>query len=240
MSMYIKNKFPCLGVMTGPRRATVKSAAPELVGLPLPSAEIGQTVRELYAQTERELHHAALDVLTNATLPTSLSDDERAACNALIVVCSQNHAWWDTIDSLSAVAGRVLSCVSAAQRQALLDEWWTLNAIWSDRVCILHQLRYKKSTSHALLEQAIERALGRAQPHGVADDDARVQRRRSENPDCFWIAKAIGWALRHHTAVDESSTRWVEQFVNSRTLPELSVKEALRNIEKNRSKRKRP
>jgi 3-methyladenine DNA glycosylase AlkD len=53
------------------------------------------------------------------------------------------------------------------------------------------------------------------------------EKRKKENFDCFWIAKSIGWALRHYSRTDR---KWVESIVERmrQQLPPLSSKEALR------------
>ncbi|GHV97614.1 hypothetical protein lacNasYZ03_04650 [Lactobacillus nasalidis] len=90
---------------------------------------------------------------------------------------------------------------SRAKTGALMLAWATDPNIWVRRTAIEFQLGLKEQTDPALLEQILDRNLGRQE---------------------FFINKAIGWALR-----DYSKTRpdWVRNYLASRELSSLSRQE---------------
>lgn len=74
------------------------------------------------------------------------------------------------------------------------------------RICLLFQLKYKKTTDTELLFNFIRELSG---------------------SKTFWIRKAIGWTLREYSKTDPDI---VMEFVNSHSLAPLSRKEALKVI----------
>lgn len=80
--------------------------------------------------------------------------------------------------------------------------------MWLQRVCLLFQLHYKQHTDQALLFSFVK------------------QLAHSEE---FFIQKAAGWALRQYSKTNPAA---VYEFVQLRTLPTLTRKEALRLINK--------
>jgi 3-methyladenine DNA glycosylase AlkD len=80
--------------------------------------------------------------------------------------------------------------------------------LWLQRSCLLHQLRYNKTTDQDLLFTLCERL--------------------ANHPD-FFIRKAIGWSLRQYSKAFPEA---VIDFVNTHELSNLSRKEALKVINK--------
>ena len=74
------------------------------------------------------------------------------------------------------------------------------------RIAILFQLKYKDKTDAALLVQIVDR-----------NSDSRE----------FFVAKAIGWALREYS---KTNKEWVRSFLQSHNLQPLSVREAIRYL----------
>jgi 3-methyladenine DNA glycosylase AlkD len=80
--------------------------------------------------------------------------------------------------------------------------------MWLQRSSILFQKAYKENTNQELLTKYI------------------LNCKESQE---FFIRKAIGWALREYS---KTNPVWVSQFVANNTLSNLSVREALKRINK--------
>ncbi len=91
-------------------------------------------------------------------------------------------------------------------RNETTERWMKTDNIWLQRVCLVHQLKYKDKTDADLLFDYCDRL--KASPE-------------------FFIQKAIGWALRDYSRFNPSG---VTEYVNSTNLKPLSQREALRNI----------
>jgi 3-methyladenine DNA glycosylase AlkD len=91
-----------------------------------------------------------------------------------------------------------------------MDQWVKYDNIWMVRVAIIHQLKLGKRTDVVRLEKYC--AL------------------RAKDKE-FFIAKAIGWALRSYSYTDP---RFVKKFIKSNPdLQPLSVREGLKAINRN-------
>jgi 3-methyladenine DNA glycosylase AlkD len=117
-------------------------------------------------------------------------------------------AWWDYVDVIAAHRiGPLLADHSSPMRRLL--RLWSRDAdVWKRRTAILAQLTFKERTDPTLLYACIEPSLGDA---------------------CFFIRKAIGWALRQHARTDPDG---VAAYVrsNASRLSGLSRREALKHI----------
>jgi 3-methyladenine DNA glycosylase AlkD len=107
-------------------------------------------------------------------------------------------AWWDLVDE---VATKLVD-----PRRVDVRAWATDADLWVRRAAIISQVGAKAGTDTALLSDVIEPNLG---------------------DRTFWIAKAIGWALRDYAYADPD---WVRGFVASHELAPLSRREALKHI----------
>lgn len=112
------------------------------------------------------------------------------------------RSWWDTVDFLSQVVGNIAMMDSRVDE--LMLTWSLEENIWTKRVAILYQLRFKTKTNPTQLEQIILNCLGTNE---------------------FFINKAIGWALREYSKVHPE---WVRQFLADyqERLAKLSIREA--------------
>lgn len=117
-------------------------------------------------------------------------------------------AWWDLVDAIATrPLGEILSRHPGAVRAELLA-WSKGEDLWLRRAAILAQLHFREATDRGLLARLIEPSLGRRE---------------------FFLAKAIGWALRHFARTDPA---WVRDYVarhRSRLAP-LSVREATKHL----------
>jgi len=198
MRAYMKDRFPFFGIKAPERRA-LQQAHLALHGMPT-IEELPGIARSAFAQPERELHYAAVDLLVKHA--KKLRPDHLPLLEELITT----QSWWDTVDAL---AVHVVSAVLKNHPPAV-EEWnarWSESSnLWLNRTAILFQNRWKEDTDQTLLFANIDR-------HAAHTD--------------FFIRKAIGWALREYGKTDP---RAVMDFVRSRKLSALSEREALRNL----------
>jgi 3-methyladenine DNA glycosylase AlkD len=112
-----------------------------------------------------------------------------------------SKSWWDTVDGLDRIAGRIALSFPAVNKTLL--EWSRADNIWLRRVAIDHQLDRKGQTDTALLEKIILNNLGQEE---------------------FFINKAIGWSLREYS---KTNPRWVRDFLDRHrsSLSPLSMQE---------------
>lgn len=205
MQRYMKDVAPFLGVHTPPRRAALRVAWSAL-----PSLD-GDGVRDvtaaLWALPEREYAYAACDLTARyvRTLPAEFATDP---IEALV----QDRPWWDTVDALGSAGITPL----VARHPELVDvmwRWWDSGDRWLIRAAIQHQRGLRQRT---------------AVPRLIAMCDRYATDRE------FFIAKAIGWALRDLGAIDAPA---VQAFLDRH--PDISPV-ARREAVKGLTRRARP
>jgi len=120
-----------------------------------------------------------------------------------------NKPWWDTIDFLSPkILGKYFK-LYPEEIEKNTQKWILSNNIWLKRSAILFQLKYKETLNTDLLYRIIVPL---------------------SNSKEFFINKAIGWILREF---GKTNKEWVINFVKKNKLSNLSVREALKHINKN-------
>ncbi|MBC1923839.1 DNA alkylation repair protein [Listeria innocua] len=196
MEAYMKNQFPFLGIRATERKKLVADFLREN-GMP---DDLLELVVELFAEEERELQYAAIDLLSRY--------GKKQASEAIEIYeqLVTTKSWWDTVDGL---AGTVVSNHFKLYPDLIPiynEAWINGDNIWLARTAILFQLKYKEETNAELLFANCEKWLGSKE---------------------FFIQKAIGWALRQYAKIDSEAVR---VFVNSHTLAPLSRREALKHI----------
>jgi 3-methyladenine DNA glycosylase AlkD len=160
----------------------------------------------LWEEPMRECQYTVLFLLNR--LKKKLSIENLPLIESLIT----SKSWWDTVDGLAAW---MVGAIFQKHPEAIIpktSEWMASDNIWLQRTCLIFQLTYKKNTDTALLFNFIETL-----------SDHKL----------FWIRKAIGWALREYSKTDPDV---VLAFVNSHQLAPLSRREALKIIEKNKTR----
>ena len=197
MQRYMKDVAPFLGIKTPDRRTLLKRI---FKGAPPPtSAQLGRTARALWKLSEREYQYAACDMLStfNGYLDESFLSHH---CEFLLT----HKPWWDTVDSLG--SGVVSPLTINYDLLSLMNEWSKSEHIWLIRAAIQHQRGRKTETDIPLLLKFC---------HDHADDHT------------FWVAKAIGWALRDLAYFDRPSvTRFLAEHPS---LDRVAVREALKH-----------
>lgn len=117
-------------------------------------------------------------------------------------------AWWDFVDEVAShLVGRVL-LKERALTEPGIRSWISGDDMWLRRTAIICQLKHKRDTDKALLDDACTANL--------TDRE-------------FFIRKAIGWSLREYARTDPD---WVRSYVSRhRTeLSALSYREATKHL----------
>jgi len=198
MEAYMKGVAPFLGVRAEPRRRALRAAWREL---PTPrSDELGQAFVLLMELPEREYHHGASDLIA-----TYLSVTDEYFLVEYVADLVTTKSWWDTVDAFGSAAVSPLCWRYDATE--LIDSWSRSQNLWLNRAAIQHQRGWGRDTD-----------VGRV----LYLCDLHSQRRE------FFIAKAIGWALRDLARLDPSAVR---HFLRAHpTLSGVAVREARRGL----------
>ncbi len=197
MQRYMKDIAPFLGIRTPIRREALKSIYKKA---PEPTSEqLGKTARSLWKMDEREYQYAACDLLS--TFKTHLNKDFLIKHGEYLLTYKP---WWDTVDSLG---NAVVSPLTVRfNLLPLMNKWNKSDDIWLVRAAIQHQRGRKTETDISLLLRYC---------HDHADDHT------------FWVAKAIGWALRDLAYFDRPSvTKFLKEHPG---LDRVAVREALKH-----------
>lgn len=127
----------------------------------------------------------------------------------------QTGAWWDVVDD---IAQHLLGPALRAHPEVVgpqLRRWATDPSRWVRRSAILAQLDSGPATDTDLLGYALS-----------------VNLRGSAYGSEFFIAKAIGWALRQYANAEPGAAAWVHGYVAAHAddLAPLSVREATKHL----------
>jgi 3-methyladenine DNA glycosylase AlkD len=197
---YMKGIAPFLGVQTPERRALTMKILKE-AGTPT-SAELARTARALWKLEQREYQYVASDMIRKFI---DVADKNFLADHIEFLLTQKS--WWDTVDSLGTAAVSPLTI--KFNSLALMKKWNKSPNMWLQRAAIQHQRGRKTDTDVALLLK-------------FCDDHADDHE--------FFIAKAIGWALRdlaHHDRY--SVTKFLKEHPD---LDRVAVREALTHANK--------
>jgi 3-methyladenine DNA glycosylase AlkD len=200
MAAYMKHVAPFLGVRSSPRRRALAAAWSSL-DAPR-SDELGEACVLLMGQREREFHYAAYDLIER-----HLGAADEYFLSTYVEALLTTTPWWDTVDGLGSTAVSPL-CWRYDAREIVLS-WSESSNLWLNRAAIQHQRGWRANTDVAFV---------------LALCHAHAARRE------FFVAKAIGWALRDLSRLDPTAVR---RFLT--THPELSpvaVREARRGLER--------
>lgn len=174
---YMKGVAPFLGISAPDRRRLLRDA---WRGLPGPDAEqLASAAHALMRQREREFHYAAYDLLQ--WYPKVPDDGFVRRHGARLLLSTP---WWDTVDGL--VTALVSPQLHHFRDEALVDEWSDSGERWLIRAAIGHQRGWKADTD-------IPRILHLCHQHWL-------------DPE-FFVAKAIGWAMRDIARMDANAVR---------------------------------
>jgi 3-methyladenine DNA glycosylase AlkD len=197
---YMRNQFEFLGIKTPLRRELAK----DLMGQSknLSEQELIELCKELWAQREREFQYIACDLLAKNAKRLSPSYVKRVAPWFI-----KNKSWWDTVDSVRKSIEVVVS--TNPELKSEMEKWIVNKNIWMVRSALIHQLTLGSKTDAKLLFRFCE-----------------IQAKETE----FFVAKAIGWALRSYSYVDAKS---VKKFVKEHPeLTPLAKREGLKALDR--------
>ena len=195
---YMRNQFEFFGIKTPLRRELGKDIV--LASKELSEKEIISLCKELWAQPEREFQYIACDILAKNAKRLSPSYVKRDAPWFI-----KNKSWWDTVDSVRKSIEVVVSANPDLKSE--MEKWIVSNNIWIVRSALIHQLTLGTKTDAKLLFKFCE-----------------IQAEEKE----FFVAKAVGWALRSYSYVDSKA---VKQFVKDHPeLSPLAKREGLKTI----------
>jgi 3-methyladenine DNA glycosylase AlkD len=198
MEQYMKSIAPFLGIRATPRRAAQREAWSKLRAPT--SDELGDACLALLNLKEREYHHAASDLVAKYV---TVCDEYFLGeyVERLLTI----KPWWDTVDGFGSTAVSPLCWRFDATDLVL--EWSASSNLWLNRAAIQHQRGWKGDTDVDFVLQLC---------------DAHSTKRE------FFIAKAIGWALRDISRLDEAAVR---RFLRDHpALSLVAVREAQRGL----------
>ena len=195
MAAYMRDQFEFLGIGTPARRAATKQI---YKGMKSHSADEFITMaRALWDYPEREYQYAALDLLAMH------ADKLDVGHLPSLMGLAQSKSWWDTVDAIASVVGKVLRPRHDGMDQAIARE-----NMWVRRIALLHQLGWGDQTDR---DRLFSYALMRAHEKE------------------FFIQKAIGWALRDYARHAPQALRKFISAEKGRLSP-LSYREANRHL----------
>jgi 3-methyladenine DNA glycosylase AlkD len=175
MAAYMRNLFLFYGIPTPKRRAIY---------------------REFLKGEKREFQHFVIDYL--AAMQKFLIFDDIPRIKKYV----KAKQWWDTIDGLAGIIGKIPS--DDERLSKLMLEWSVDEDFWVRRIAITHQLHRKEKTNIRLLEKILLNNFGSSE---------------------FFINKAIGWSLRDYS---KTNPYWVNNFIETSKdkMDKLSIREA--------------
>lgn len=193
MAKYMRNRFIFYGIPTPKRKKLYRDFLKEEKRNKIIDWGF---LNQCYDDEHREFQYLVTDYLSE--LNSLLTYDDIPAIRKYI----DRKQWWDTIDSLDQVIGKI--GLRDERVDALMLEWSTDEDFWVRRIAIDHQLLRKDKTNTVLLEKIIVNNFG---------------------SDEFFINKAIGWSLRNYSKTDPE---WVRDFVERyrNRMDKLSIREA--------------
>lgn len=193
MAKYMRNLFVFYGIPTPQRKKLYRDILREEKKAKIVDWRF---LDQCYADEHREFQYLAADYLI--TLNDFLTYDDIPKIRKYV----KEKQWWDTIDFLDEVIGKI--GLRDRRVEELMLEWSTDDDFWVRRIAIDHQLLRKEKTNTALLEKIIVNNLGSNE---------------------FFINKAIGWSLRDYSKTDPE---WVRAFLEKygEQMDKLSVREA--------------
>ena len=198
---YMRNRSEFYGIPSPLRRQLLKDFIAKC-GYP-PYQNLEEMIRFAWEQPQREWQYAAMEIVEKMVQKADQSLLDLAEWMIT------NKSWWDTVDYVAPNITGVLFKKFPEVKMQYIEKWMQSGNLWLQRSCLLHQLRYNKTTNQDVLFTLCERL--------------------ADHPD-FFIRKAIGWSLRQYS---KSFPDAVFEFVNTHELSNLSRKEALKVINKN-------
>ena len=201
MAAYMKHVAPFIGVGAVPRRQALRDAWAGLA--PPTSDELGAAATMLVHRREREFHYAAADLIDRFRRCADEAFAPRHLEGLLVTT-----PWWDSVDAL--VSAAVSPLCRRFDHAALIDRWSESGDRWLVRAAITHQRGWRAATD-------VDRVLALCDRHW-ADRE-------------FFVAKAIGWALRDLVRVDaDAVARFLDEHPERNAVAEREARRGLARI----------
>lgn len=200
MAAYMKTEMPFYGVQKPDRLPLYRQLARQFAPRSKDSYE--ENVLALWSQPHREEKYTAIEYAF--MFPEFVAPASIPLYESLI----RAGSWWDFVDPLAInLVGHALMKERTALAP-LLEKWSSDPDLWLRRSALIAQNHYKKQTDEKLL-LAICLKLGHEKE--------------------FFIAKAIGWALREYSYVaPKTVARFTQEHKDK--LAALSIREATRRL----------
>jgi 3-methyladenine DNA glycosylase AlkD len=200
MAAYMRGVAPFLGIRAADRRLALRYAWKDL---PNPTSdELGSAALLLMAAMEREFHYAASDLIG---CYRKFADESFLSMYATQLLTEV--PWWDTVDAF--VSAGVSPLARRYDTATVIEDWSESSDIWLIRAAIGHQRGWKHQTDVGMV--------------------LRLSDRHWDNPE-FFVAKAIGWALRDLVRVDPAAVR--EFLKTRRKRNAVAEREARRGLDR--------
>ncbi|MGL4608067.1 MAG: DNA alkylation repair protein [Trueperaceae bacterium] len=195
MAAYMKDKFLFLGLPQTELNPFVKPLLKEVKSL-VTTKFLHDSVALLWRLPEREYQYVALSFLYKHTPQASIKT------LAVIEKCVTQKSWWDTVDSLASLVGKLVW--QFPEWIERLEVYSTHDNVWLRRIALLYQLNHRDKTD--------QKRLFRYCLINASEEE-------------FFIRKAIGWALREYS---KSNPEAVRSFLakHEGKFSSLSVREA--------------
>lgn len=198
MAAYMRNQFEFAGV-NAPARTEILREISARFEKPN-QKQIIKSMRMLWGLDEREYQMLACEFLTKNKKALTAS-----FVSTHVKYFITHKSWWDSVDSLRPAIGYVVS--ENRELDKVIFNWIESDNKWLVRSALIHQLVLKDKVDPVKLFKLCE---------------------RRESDTEFFIAKAIGWALRDYSYVAPTA---VKKFVKDHpNLTPLSKREALKAI----------
>jgi len=133
--------------------------------------------------------------------------DQNKSWISVLEKCITTNSWWDSVDWLAKLVGMHFKRFPELQHK-YARKWIASDNMWLQRVAIIHQLMYRETTDEKLMYEMIRQVAGSKE---------------------FFLQKASGWALRQYAKTNPTS---VEKFLAKTKLSNLSVREAMKHLNK--------
>ena len=197
---YMKHIAPFIGITAPDRRRLLKAHWRDL---PTPSSkELGQACVKLMSLPEREFHYASYDLLE-----TYINSADEYFLAEYLERLLTTSSWWDTVDGF--VNAGVSPLCRRFDATAIIDDWSESENRWLIRAAIGHQRGWKKDTD-------VDYVLAICDRHWHDSE--------------FFIAKAIGWALRDITSFNPKAVRGF--LAEHSTRNSVALREAERGLQR--------
>lgn len=197
---YMKNISPFIGISSPKRRDLTKKAWQNL-STPT-EKELITAAKLLWKLPQREFQYAACDLIGKYIKVCTPKTLEQ------ITILIKTKSWWDSVDLLGTQVISPLTLKYPETRKTI-NKWNNSKNIWLIRCAIQHQRGHKSKTD--------------------LDFVLKICQKHINNPE-FFVAKAIGWALRDFAKINPGK---VKEFLKKNpSMSMVSKREALKGLKR--------